>query len=62
MKDSKPERWDIRVTWSNGDTTRTEINGSIDEIRAYYLGKTFNIGTVEDKMVKAVAVKFLTSL
>lgn len=47
------------ITFDNGDTITTSINGTDDEIRAYYLGKWFNLGTVDDDMHKAVSVDVL---
>jgi len=49
----------IKVTFSNGDHLTTAINGTEDEIRAYYIGQTFNLGTESDLLVQAVAVEFL---
>lgn len=48
-----------KVTFDNGDSTITNINGTESEIRNYYIGNIFNIGTYEDCLVKAVSVKFL---
>lgn len=53
----------IRVTFSDGNTLTTEINGSEEEIRRYYLGQQFNFGDTEahptDNMQTATAVEFL---
>jgi hypothetical protein len=50
----------IKVTFDNGDTLNTEINGSEDEIKKYYIGKQFNLGIgPKDNMVKATNVEFL---
>jgi len=49
----------VKVTFSNGDHLTTGINGTEDEIRAYYIGQTFNLGAESDLMVKAVSVEFL---
>jgi hypothetical protein len=49
----------IKVTYDNGDSIITNINGTESEIRNYYIGNIFNIGTCEDCLVKAVSVKFL---
>lgn len=49
----------IRVTYSNGDQVQTQINGSTEDIERYYLGKVFNLGTVEDNMQIALRVEFL---
>ena len=50
----------IRVTWNDGDTTTTDINGTDLEITQYYVGNWFNVGGGEDDvMKKAVKVEFL---
>ena len=49
----------IKVTYDNGDSTITNINCTESEIREYYIGNIFNIGTYEDCLVKAVSVEFL---
>jgi hypothetical protein len=50
----------IRVTYSDGDTTETEINGSRREIERYYLGEAFNVGLgPDDNIQTAVKVEFL---
>lgn len=56
-----PARQAIRVTFDDGDTLETEINGTPDEILRYYLGQTFNLGQGEhDRLARAVKVEFLT--
>lgn len=53
----------VKVIFADGNSLVTSINGTDDEIRAYYIGKEFNFGDTEahpkDKMVKAVYVEFL---
>ncbi len=53
---------DITVTFEDGNTISTSINGSEETIREYYIGNRFQFGDTEehptDKMVKAVAVEF----
>lgn len=49
----------IKVTYDNGDSTITNINGTETEIKDYYIGNVFNIGTYEDCLVKAISVEFL---
>lgn len=49
----------VKVTYSNGDSVITKINGTENDIRAYYIGKVFNIGVYTDLLVKAVSVEFL---
>lgn len=34
----------FEVTFSNGDKVVTGFNGSIEDAKAYYLGKRFNLG------------------
>ena len=34
-----------KVTFSNGDYLYTQLNASIEEAKAYYLGNIFNLGT-----------------
>jgi len=50
----------IKVTFDNGETLETSINGTNEEIEKYYLGQTFNLGNgPNDLMAKAVKVEFL---
>lgn len=50
----------VRVTFNDGDTITTEINGTEAEIRDYYkIGREFNIGLgPEDRMAKVVSLEF----
>jgi hypothetical protein len=49
----------IRVHFDNGDTITTDINGTRADIRAYYEGQTFNLGSGEDDlMATATSVEF----
>ena len=50
---------EIKVIFEDGDFLYTTINGSKEDVRSYYIGKSFNCGTVEDKMKKCVDVEFL---
>ena len=53
----------IRITYEDGNTITTNINGTMEEIRAYYLGQSFQFGDTEehpaDRLVRAVAVEDL---
>lgn len=50
----------IKVTFEDGDTIITNINGTDAEIRAYYLGNEFNIGNGEkDNVQMAVKIEYL---
>lgn len=56
-------RHTIRVTFADGNTLISEINGTKEEVRDYYLGKKFQFGDTEerpyDHLVEAVKVEFL---
>lgn len=55
----------IKVTFDDGRSLKTSINGTDQEIRNYYMGpgQWFNLGKLddptEDSMHRAVAVEFL---
>lgn len=50
----------VKVTFANGDTIKSTINGTVQEVRKYYLNNTFNIGSGgNDNMQKAVRVDFI---
>lgn len=46
-----------KITYANGDHETTGFNGDLEAARGYYLGKTFNIGTVSDNLQKCVDVE-----
>ena len=48
-----------KITFSNGDIINTSINGTADEIKKYYLGRFFNLGSVGDNMQKATKCEIL---
>ncbi len=54
----------VRVNYNDGDWTLTNINGTDEEIRRYYVGKQFNFGDNdfgEDDIVKtAISVEFIS--
>ena len=49
----------IKVIFEDGNSLTTRINGAEDEIKAYYVGKVFNLGCVEDDLQKVIGVEFL---
>ena len=53
----------IKVTFEDGNTIITSINGNDETIRKYYLGNTFQFGDTDecpvDKLVRAISVEFL---
>ena len=50
----------VEVIFSNGNTLITDINGSDEQIRAYYIGKVFNFGDTDtcpnDVLVKCIDI------
>lgn len=52
---------EIRVSWSNGDTTTTRINATLGEARDYYIGRPFNIGDGSggDMVVRGLRVELI---
>jgi argininosuccinate synthase len=53
---------EVEITFSDGSKLETNMAAHLtdDEIKDYYkIGSSFNIGTVEDKMVKVKSVKIL---
>lgn len=51
----------ITVYYSDGHYHSTNINGTDEEIRAYYVGRVFNVGDGAggDRMLRALFVDFL---
>jgi len=53
----------IKVTFEDGNTIITSINGTVFEILSYYLGQPFNFGDTQehptDKIATAIKVDFL---
>ena len=54
----------IKVTFQDGNTLVTDINGTDNEIKDYYLNRQFNLGSrnpdIEDYLVMATKVEFLS--
>ena len=52
----------IRITYDDGDTQDTEINGTIPEILEYYIGTRFSYwtGTNGEAQHTCVSVEFLS--
>ena len=52
----------VKVTYDNNDTVTTSMSASLtdQDIHEYFkVGKTFNIGTVQDVCVKVKAVEII---
>lgn len=46
----------LTCTYADGDTITTRFNGSPEDAQAYYVGKTFNIGSVDDNLQECVSI------
>lgn len=53
----------IKVVFANGDSLRTQIWGTAEQVKKYYLGNEFNIGdpndSTKDNVQKVVGIEFL---
>lgn len=49
----------IEVHFDNGDFFSTHVNGSIEEIERYYLGRTFNLGATSDNLHRCIRIVYL---
>ena len=52
----------FKIGFENGDSFETGFNGTLDEARRYYLGRVFNLGTVDDGMQRCNSVEQLPTL
>ena len=58
--DATHRRRAVKVNFDNDDYISIEINGTVKSITDYYaVGKTFNLGRVEDKMAQVTSIEFL---
>jgi hypothetical protein len=39
----------VKCTYSNGDTITTDINGTLESAKQYFLGQWFNFGDTDAK-------------
>jgi|SRR5579862_64519 len=59
LADIRPCR-KVKVTFEDGNTIITRINGTVADIKKYYIGGTFNVGSPgNDNNQKATRVEFL---
>jgi hypothetical protein len=47
----------VKCYYANGDTIKTRINGTLEQAEAYFIGQTFNIGTIDDNMQECIFVE-----
>jgi hypothetical protein len=57
--DATSRRRTVKVTFDDGNTITTDINGTKQEIEDYYIGQVFNHGMEEDDLVYGTSVEFL---
>jgi hypothetical protein len=49
----------VKCTYADGDTITTRFNGTPEDARKYFVGNTFNIGSVEDNNQKCLSIEVL---
>lgn len=47
----------IKCTYENGQTITTNINGTLEDGKKYFLNKLINIGHIEDNMQRCINVE-----
>ena len=52
----------IRAKFEDGNEIKTEINGTIEKIKNYYINKYFNFGIDSDLMIKCIEVEIIGGL
>ena len=50
---------EVEVSFENGDSVITKINGSKDDVEKYYLNKLFSFGIDGNDLQRAVKVEFI---
>ncbi len=55
----KLPRITVKCHYENGDSITTDINATFKQAEAYYVGKVFNIGSVEDNLQKCTHIELL---
>lgn len=53
------EKVSIKCFYENGDSITTRINGTFEEAQAYFVGKVFNIGLVDDDLQKCIKIELV---
>ena len=49
----------VKCTYADGTIIKTGISVTIEEAKDYFLGFTFNIGTVADNLQKCINVELI---
>lgn len=50
----------IKCIYADGNEVITRFNGTLEEARAYYLDKLFNLGITSDNLQKCIDIKEVT--
>jgi hypothetical protein len=49
----------VKCYYENGDTVTTDINATFKQAETYYVGKVFNLGSVNDDMQKCTKIELI---
>ncbi|WP_180953868.1 hypothetical protein [Bacillus sp. M6-12] len=49
----------VKCYYENGDTITTGINATFEQAEDYFVGKVFNIGSVEDNMQTCTKIELV---
>ena len=49
----------VKVNFADGDYFCTNINATEEEAKNYYVGKVFNIGSVNDNLQECINIEVL---
>ena len=49
----------VKCTYADGTIIEADVNVTLEEAKDYFLGFTFNIGTVADNLQKCVNVELI---
>jgi hypothetical protein len=52
----------VICTYADGDTIITRFNGTLAEAQAYFVGKRFNIGSVEDNVQLCTGIELVADV
>ena len=49
----------IKIVYDDGDFEYTKINATIEDVRKYYVGRSFNLGITTDNIKRCKDVEIL---
>ena len=53
----EPNMITIKATFDDGNSIVTRINSTLEDAKAYYIGRMFNLGSVNDDIRRCVLVE-----